>query len=487
MTIRAVWDLVRFHWVVLLLVTIVGMTAGYGLSSLRDTEYTASADVFVVADSRRDANDINQAATYSRDQAQNFAEVATKALVLRPVVEDGDLGLSLDEVQSRVSTSVPLNTSMISITATDTSAARAAEIANRVALSLSMAITRLVPERNGRAQVEVQSVERASVPEAPSGPPVALLTLLGGMVALALALVLLGLREFYRGKVRTAEQASEITRAPVLGTVSKERRGSRELVVLAPAHNSAHAEQYRQIRASLQSFLSKPKRNVLVVTSSVPGEGRSTAAANIAATIAASGTKVCLVEADLHRPALADALGLDAGTGFTALLTGEADLEEALQPLGADGLQVLVAGSTPYNPSELLASREAEAWLTTIRDHFEVTIIDAPPVLPVADAMTLARYFGGAIMVVSERKVRVRQLQEAVEKMALVGAPVLGTILTMSKRAPRNKRMHDRYARGNVGQVSETTDLSAQGDEGRPVTQLYHPRGSSISARVHGG
>jgi len=485
-TIRAMWNLIRFHWVLLLLATIIGMAAGWSLASTRTAEYTAKAEVFVVADSRRSAGDINQAATYSRDQAQNFAQVATRQLVLDRVIEDADLPLSVGQLRNKVSTSVPLNTSIISISATDPSAERAAVIANGVAASLSKSIIRLVPQRNGRDPVEVESVERADVPQAPSGTPIALLTLVGGLVALVIALLLLGIKEFFRGRVRTAEQARDITRSPILGTVSRNSGGARHIIVLADAPNSAHAEQYREIRANLQALLTKPKRNVFVVTSSVSGEGRSTVAANIAATIAAAGTKVCLVEADLHRPALAGALGLETGLGFTSLVTGGAELNEALQPWGENGLQVLVAGSAPYNPSELLASREAEAVLTTIRDKFEVTIIDAPPVLPVADAMVLARLFGGAIMVVSERKVRVREGHHAVDRMAHVGAPILGTIFTLSKRASRSRRSRGGYSGGSTGESYDVTGASDHEGESRPVTKLRHAQRASISARVQG-
>ena len=126
--------------------------------------------------------------------------------------------------------------------------------------------------------------------------------------------------------------------------------------------------------------------------------------------------------------------------------------------------------------------------LTTIRDQFEVTIIDAPPVLPVADAMILARLFGGAIMVVSERRVRVREVQQAVERMALVGAPILGTI---SHHVQAGSPQQENAVAGTPAdmprQLLTRTDPSDQAGEGRPVTKLHHPRGASISARVHGG
>ncbi len=485
MTIQAIWDLIRFHWLTLLVVGCLGAAAGAGVASTIEAKYTARAEIFIAVANSSDAATMAQAATYSRDQARNFAAVATRQLVLEPVAEDSGGDLTVGQLRGMVSASVPLNTSIVSIQATDPNPQIAARVANAVAISLADSTERLAPESENRAtSVRVQSVERASVPALPSSPNVALLTLLGGLIGLFLGLLLLGIRNHFGAQVRTAAQASSITNAPVLGVVSRRRGSQKEPIVLASAPNSIHAEQYRQIRANLQALRTNQPHKVFVLTSTVEGEGRSTAAANIAATIAAAGTRVCLVEADLHRPTLASALGLDGTLGFNEVLAGEAEIEEALQPWGPDGLQVLVAGERPSQPSELLASRQAEEYLARIRDEFEVTIIDAPPLMEVTDATILARMFGGVIMVVSEREVRVRELERAVERMARVRAPILGTILSMTGNPWRTRRRV-----GYVDGPSETAaDPTGSGRmESRPVIQLHDPRPTAQSTRTHGG
>lgn len=471
MSIQAIWHLIRSHWLTLFVAGSLGVALGAAISTTVESQYSTRAEVFLAVANSSDAAGMAQGITYSQQQARNFAAVATRQLVLQPVADDLGGDVTVSELRAQVSASVPLNTSIVTIQATDPSPERAARVANAVATSLADSTGRLAPESEARASsVRVQSVEQATVPRAPSSPNVALWTLLGGLLGLLLGLLFVGVRDAFRARVRTAAQASAITHAPVLGIVSRRRRSQREPMVLEFAPNSPHAEQYRQIRANLLAMRTSPFPNVFVLTSSVPGEGRSTVAANIAATVAAAGIRVCLVEADLHRPSLASVLGLEPGSGLHAVLTGDAGLEEALQPWGPDGLQVLVAGATPLNPSELLTSPRAEECLVRIGDQFEVTLIDAPAVLDVTDAAILARMFGGAIMVVSERGVRVRVLERAVERMSQARTPLIGTILSMSSIAPRRKRLPPRHVGGSPGTTSgDPTARARNRAERRPL------------------
>lgn len=474
MTIQAVWDLVRVHWLTLLVAGCLGAAAGAGVSSTIEREYSARAEIFLAVANSSDSAGMAQAATYSQQQARNFAAVATRQLVLEPVADDLGGDLTVGELRAKVSASVPLNTSIVSVQALDPSPQQAARIADAVAVSLADSTERLAPESENRAtSLRVQSVEKATVPQVPFSPNVGLLTLLGGLLGLVLGLVLLGIWDQFRGKVRTAEQASALTKAPVLGVISRRRGSQREPMVLASAPDSAHAEQYRQIRANVQALRTNQSHDVFVLTSTVSAEGRSAAAANIAATMAAAGIRVCLVEADLRRPVLASLLGLRTRLGFNAVLSGEVELRKALQPWGTDGLQVLVAGASSDNPRERLASREAAELLAVVRDQFEVTVIDAPPVMAVADATILARMFGGAVMVVSERGVRVRDLERAVERLSRVGAPITGTILAKSRKAPWDRRLRHGYAPGAENATSRDATETPREAQSRPATQLH--------------
>src|SRR5690606_14453620 len=145
-------------------------------------------------------------------------------------------------------------------------------------------------------------------------------------------------------------------------------------------------------------------QKVVVLTSPLPAEGKSTAATGLAVTMAQAGQRVALVEADLRRPMLAERLGIDGAVGTTNVLIGKISLDDALIPYGETGLQVLPSGPVPPNPSELLQSTAMHNLLRELRDRFDVVIVDAPPLLPVTDAAVLAAQVDGAVLILRHGK-----------------------------------------------------------------------------------
>lgn len=447
MTVQAVWNLVRFHWVALLVALLLGGVGGAAAASAQQPVYTATSQLFVTVSNGRDASQIAQGATYSTEQARNFAAVGTLQIVLASVIDDLNLDLTINELRAKVAITVPLNTSIISISAKDPQPELAAKIANSVASGLAGAVGKLAPDsRAGTTPVQLQPVETAEPPSAPSAPRPKVLMTLGALLALSIAVLLLAAKDHFRAKVRTPEQASTVTGAPLVGTITAQRDVQRRPMISSATVNSLRAEQYRQIRTNLRFLQMDHDNKVLVFTSALPGEGKSTTAANVAAAIAAAGSTVCLVEADLRKPSLAAVLDLEGGVGLTTVITGEAELDDVIQPWGATGLHVVLAGELPPNPSELLGSSRAETVLNAIRDRFDVTIIDGPPLLPVTDAAILSRLFGGAILVVSERRVQLRDLRRAVAKMTMVEAPILGCVVTMSRAKSASAKRYAGYA-----------------------------------------
>ncbi|ROR90506.1 polysaccharide biosynthesis tyrosine autokinase [Nocardioides aurantiacus] len=455
MTLRGIWGLVRFNWLTLVAVTAVGAGLGALLASSMTPQYTARSEVFVSVNNGSNTSEIAEGASYSQDQARNFAAVVTREVVLEDIVDSLDLPMTVSDLRDHVSATVPLNTSIITISVVDTSAQRAAAIANSLSQGLAREIPQLAPSSsNSSTPLSLKPVERAVPPQSPSSPHTNLVIVLGALLMLSATVLVLAVRDLIKGKVRSADQAVEITGAPLLGTITSHRALHKRPMASA-TENALRAEQYRQIRTNLRFIQMDHGHKVFLFTSSIPGEAKSTTAANVAATLAEDGVRVCLVEADLRKPRLAETMNLVDGVGFTSVLARSLSLDDALQPWGDHGLSVLLAGEVPPNPSELLGSSRAQTLLNEIRTRFEVTIIDAPPLIPVTDATLLARFAGGAVMVVSEGTVEVRELRRAVERMGMVDAPVLGTIVTMSKDATSGTyygsyvTQSNRSARGN--------------------------------------
>ena len=169
----------------------------------------------------------------------------------------------------------------------------------------------------------------------------------------------------------------------------------------------------------------------LLVTSSMPGEGKSTTATNLAIALAEAGQRVALVDADLRRPMVATYLGLEGNAGLTTALLGSSNVEDLLQPWGQYDLHVLTSGVIPPNPSELLGSEAMSKLLSQLSGTFDAVILDAPPLIPVTDAAVLAQQVGGVVVVVGSGKIRTRDLEKSLEALKLVDAKIRGVILNM--------------------------------------------------------
>lgn len=195
------------------------------------------------------------------------------------------------------------------------------------------------------------------------------------------------------------------------------------------------AEAYRTLRTGVQfAGIDRPLRTVLV-TSAAPEEDRATVAASLAVAFAQGGSRVILVDCDLRRPQQHALFGLDNSRGLTTLLAGEARGEQTLDS-GVANLRLLPAGPTLANPVDLLGSQRFQDLLARLQAEADLLILDAPPVLAVADAAVLARRVDGVLLVFRAGRTKRDQAAKARSMLAKVKANVLGVVLTNAKVEP---------------------------------------------------
>lgn len=225
---------------------------------------------------------------------------------------------------------------------------------------------------------------------------------LGLAIGLLAGLGMVFLAEQLDTKIRSSEEAVEIYGAPAIGHIPTEVFGkndaSRLTLVQHPV--SPAAEAYRSLRINLDFTNFKNDLKTLLVTSAVPSEGKSTVAANLSVALAQAGRKVVLLSCDFHRPVTTKFFDLDGEVGLSDVLTGAHGISEALQtPSNVENLSVVMAGPKPPNPSELLGSAAMEKLVAALRESADWVILDAPPILAVADAAAAARLADGVLMV----------------------------------------------------------------------------------------
>jgi capsular exopolysaccharide synthesis family protein len=244
--------------------------------------------------------------------------------------------------------------------------------------------------------------------------------------------------------VKDAGEASEVSGAPVIGTILRDDALSKAHVITRSS-SSRTAEDYRQLRTNLQFLNVDEPPKVIMISSALPAEGKTTVSINLAIALVEAGRRVTILEADLRRPRVARYLGMVGGVGLTNILVGSAELDEVTQTYGEAGLSVIASGPPPPNPGELLASSQMAALLEKLRASNDFVIIDAPPLLPVADSSGLASYVDGVVLSVRYGSTHKEQLRQASVVLERVRARMLGVILNI---VPPKAEMATAYGYG---------------------------------------
>ena len=298
----------------------------------------------------------------------------------------------------------------------------------------------------------VRLVERAAVPQVPFSPNLRRAMMLGVIVAFLVAIgLVLGL-DYLDDTIKTPEDIARLG-LPFLGLIPTVRAG-RDRPTLS-GHND-FSEAIRSLRTSI-ALSTRQGGSIVLVTSAQPLEGKTTTSCNLATALAYGGAKVLLIDADMRRPGVHKGFGLENRCGLSELLSGQAHLTQAVQRLAEPDLWIMTAGTTPPNPSELLASGRMEALLGQVQQGpFDWVIVDTPPVLAVTDASILTQWVSGVALVVGSEMTRRRLAERAIETLAAGRPRILGAVLNRVD-VSRNKYYYARHhGYGNRYLVAET-------------------------------
>jgi non-specific protein-tyrosine kinase len=296
---------------------------------------------------------------------------------------------------------------------------------------------------------------------------------LGVLIGIVVGVAGAVLRETLDNTVKTPDDVQRATEHPAIGIIAFDPDAKTHPLIVTQHPHSRRAEAFRQLRTNLQFVDIDTELKSIVVTSSVPNEGKTTTVANLAITLAQTGSKVLLIEADLRRPRLAQYLGLDGSVGLTSVLVGATSALEATQRWGESGLSVLASGPLPPNPSELLSSNAMRQLIKRLEARFDLILIDAPPLLPVTDAAVLSAVTSGALLIARHGSTKREQLARSAEALIDgVGARILGTVINMTpKRGP------DAYYYGYAYSYS-SSDGRGRGPQRLPRSAATLPKAS---------
>jgi len=269
-------------------------------------------------------------------------------------------------------------------------------------------------------------IQKADVPTRPVRPKRIQSILFSCLIGLFVGLCLALLQEFLDDRINSVDEGVRLLDLPSLGVVPALSATDARLLPKMKGLDPA-AESYRVLRTNIHFAAVDAPVRTLLVTSSNPGEGKSTTAANLAFAMALDGKKVILVDTDLRRPSLHKLLGLKSVPGVTDVLLGHTTLNEALvENEDLPNLKTMTAGSTPPNPSELLNSRTFRNLVNEMSNRADIVIFDSPPVLVTADAPILASQLDGTVLVVETGQTKKTALRRSVQLLRQARANVLG-------------------------------------------------------------
>jgi succinoglycan biosynthesis transport protein ExoP len=302
---------------------------------------------------------------------------------------------------------------------------RQAEINNEIALT---SVTEATPRVGGVL------LRDATVPKNPAEPKPTRAAMLGGVIGLILGAVLGYGRDRLDDRIRDETRLKAlIGEVPVLGRIPLDTRKQPARPVALVEPRSPVSEAFRALNTNLR-FLAAARAQqrtgdvgeILVVTSALTSEGKTTVAGNLAVTAARTGLRVLLVDADLRKPSISNLFGVETPRGLAHLLAGQ-KLKVRVDT-AEPNLRIIGAGTIPPNPAELLASPRAAPMWEQLRQQADLVIVDTPPVLSVADALEITHHADWVLLTVRYRQSREHQLLGALERLHRVGSPVTGVV-----------------------------------------------------------
>ncbi|WP_295531482.1 polysaccharide biosynthesis tyrosine autokinase [Novosphingobium sp. Chol11] len=311
----------------------------------------------------------------------------------------------------------------------------------------------------GISSSNIAIIDRAESPTKPSSPDLVKNLAIALFAGTALAGIIVFLRNQLDDAVRIPEDIDAKLNMPLLGVIPLAKAADIDTMMKDP--KSAVSEAYNSLRSSLLYSSANGLPKTLLITSSLPAEGKSTTSLALAAGFARLGRKVVLLDVDLRRPAihrLLGAPGFDNGYGMSSLLTSQGSIDEALKPTEHENLTVITAGPVPPSPTELLSSGRVEQILEELSGRFDVVILDSPPVLGLADAPLMAALVEGVILVVKSDRSRRGSLKSSLRRLRSMHTNILGGVLTMFD-ASDNSNGYSEYYGYNYYQYSAKTDV----------------------------
>ncbi len=449
-------------WVIIICTVLFGVASFCVSKFIISPKYSSYATMYVKSNTQIqhsdgvNLNDLNAskslASTYiAMLKSNSIMQVVADGLVERYgierlseifVVVDGKL--NVNSVTECFAMATVEETELLKITAVTTDAEismAACEILAEVAPDFLIRVV-------GAGGVEI--VDEAEINDTIVSPNVILNALIGALAGFLISVLVVLLIDFFDNRIKESADIEEKTSKPVIGEISSigERKKKDKNSTQKEIDHSARTllddkipfyikEAYKALRANFVFSMAATKKNVVAISSANPGEGKSTTTANIALSLAQTGKKILLIDADMRKPVQHLTFKLKNKKGLSDVLANIRKIEEVVQKSHIENLYVLTSGPKPPNPSELLSSESFGEMMDKLSKEYDYVIIDTPPVNVVSDAMTISDYIAGIVLVIRHNFTRYEDMNRAIKQIQLADSDILGFVLNDIERKQR--------------------------------------------------
>ena len=440
-------------------------------------KYTSQAELFATYSGQsagiQNSTEMSSGASYLSTEIRTYPELAKTEAVLQPVISDLGLDMTVKQLGQIVTVTNPANTFMVDISVKSRSAQESADIANEVAANLTTLISSSLRSNGQASPVRLYVVQKAAPSTEPSSPNVPLYLVVALILGLVVGVCAALLKDALNTKAEGLTDVKNTTGLSSLGMLQRSDLLARSTPAVIAQPSSREAEQCRRIRTNI-SFLTpaqKGQGHLLVFTSTVPSEGKTTACINVAAAIAEAGKSVLVIDADLRRPSVAKKLGIEGHAGLSHILSNQATPTDVVQPYWKSAFQILPAGRRPANAGLLINSPIMEALVKRATTQYDYVLIDTAPLAVANDAIVFGRMADGVVMTVGKKIANRHVLKDDVQQFVDADVPVLGFILNYADPVKMHKNY---YYYGEQDADEQSQQPSAAGTAARPAERGRH-------------
>ena len=424
--LKEFWDYYKRYLKIIIVVVLVFAILSFGYSKfLKKPMYSTSTTILLVKGDDNgvsgdtiDQNDI----TLNQKLVSTYSQIIKSRLVVNQVIDYLKLDYTYSDLSKRISVQSIDDTEVLKVTVTDADPEMAAVIANKIASVFDKEVSDIYNINN------VSVLDEAIVTENPSNIHTIKDAVIAALVGFVLSSGIVFVIFYFDDIIRDTESLESEMELPILAKVFKDKQKVELVVEEKP--NAAATESIRNLRTNLQFSSVDSVLKTLLITSSVPSDGKSFISANLAISFAQTGKKVLLVDCDLRKGRQHKMFGVNGHKGLSNLLLGEVgDFDDFIVPTTVKNLSLLPRGTFPPNPSELLNSKKNANLIEILKEKFDIIILDSAPITGLSDSLILSSLVDKVLIVSSVNHTPKTELLNAKKALENVGANVAGIVV----------------------------------------------------------